>query len=88
MNDNIDTYLQMLTRFGSGEIDIYELERQYLPLFKQEERLLSQYELLNDIFTSLDMHVGDQLPLGEGELNTEMATKNVHDNYLQLCQHL
>jgi hypothetical protein len=85
---DIRPYMEILTKFNNSEISIEDFEEMYLSHFKAEKRIFPDdiYNLLNEIFTSIDMHVFDKYgySLAAGELNDEMLVKRVGELYMKL----
>lgn len=88
MKQDIQPYLDVIEKFRRKEISIEDFEEKYLYLFKAEKRILPKnvFLLLNEIFTSIDMHVLDKYgyPITVDELDDAMLTKRVNEIYVEL----
>lgn len=62
MTNNID-YIALIQRFLSREMSVYEFEEKYFSMFGDDRRnfSISEYEVLNGLFTDIDCFDPDEI---------------------------
>ena len=63
MSNNIPNYINLINSFMSGNISANEFEKEYLELFKNDEKLIDcsneVYEILDTLFYAVDSYCSD-----------------------------
>ncbi len=68
---NISSYLFLIQQFVSGNISALDFERDYLLLFKSDNRSIPHevYEILNKLFSDIDAFCSNSLLRGNDDLD-------------------
>jgi Bacterial self-protective colicin-like immunity len=71
MSDTTTPYQELIAAFVSNRLPVQDFERRYLEMFKSETRTFprEEYEILNKLFTDIDMFCADPNIRISGELD-------------------
>ena len=57
----LEPYILLITQFVAGDVTADQFEASYMDMFKNESREIPDdiYDVLNDLFSDLDVYCGD-----------------------------
>lgn len=83
---DVRAYLEIMESFQSGRISAIEFESEYLDLFKADDRQFPDnvFNILNQLFSDVDMFVSDPEIRGPGDLDQNQLLKCSREAYEKL----
>lgn len=85
---DIEKYIELISRFVSGDLTILQFEKLYLEMFKNETIIFGGeiYETLNNLFLDIDQYCGIPDLWEEGDLNDGQLLESAKKSLMKLQQ--